>query len=173
MKEPASTSIAGSAQGRVVGELAELKVKAPEWALVALVDLTSSLAAEALPREADPLIASQVVALAAELVAGAYGDASKWREPPEDGWPRGAGRRRRLGAIAETLAHSAALTLPDLDTLPAPLRHRALHLSRAAVVLLARHDPQVGSRLIAPERARAVLERATNAARSAHEMGAK
>jgi len=174
VKAPVAPALHAASLGAVVAATSTRDPRPPEWTLLALADLVAKLASETLPREADSTVVSQVVKLAAELVSGAYLDASpKWRDPPEDGWPRGAGRRNRLGAIAGALAQSAALSTPSLDALPSKLRHRALHLSRTAVVLLARSDPAVGSRLLAPERARLVLERATSAARSAHDMGAK
>ena len=171
MKSAAAPLVAGRALGPIVAALAGHDPKPPEWALTTLAELATALAVETLPREADPEIAAGVVALAAELVALAYIDDTRWRDPPEDGWPRGAGRRRRLGAIAEALTQAAALATPGVAALPPTLRRRALQLARSSVVLLARHDPKVGSRLLAPELARTVLERATSTARSAHEMG--
>jgi hypothetical protein len=173
MKAPTSTVIAEQTQGRVVGALAELKAPVEPWKLVALADLVQSVVRHATPKEIDPGVGAQVIALVAELVAGAYADHTKWRDPPEDGWPRGEGRRKRLGAIAEAVTTTAALATPDLESLPPALRHRAMNLARAAVVMLARSDPETGSRLLAPQLAAEVLQRATQAARSAHEMGAK
>lgn len=172
VKVPTKLELA-AAQGHIVAALAENQARAPDWAVTALAQNAMNLAAIVLPKTSDPLIANQVLALAAELVSGAYVDATKWRDPPEDGWPRGAGRRHRLGAIAEAIASAAALATPELEALPAKLRHRAVHLARASVVLLARSDPAAGSRLLAPGQAATVLAQATSAARAAHAMSAK
>jgi hypothetical protein len=170
VKEPTKLELT-AAQGRIVAELAEHKLRAPDWAVSALAQNAMDLALIVLPKASDPDIATQVLALAAELVAGAYADTTKWRDPPEDGWPRGEHRRKRLGAIAEAIAYAAALATPELESLPAKLRHRAVHLARAAVVLLARADPEAGSRLLAPGHAALVLSRSSSSARAAHEMG--
>lgn len=163
------------ATGAIVSELALLGQRPPDFAIQSLSGHAERYLLESLPKErlkrADTLDSS--LKFISRLLVSAFVSPGLAKPPPPEGWPRGPGRRNRLGALGLRLAEAAMLAEPLTDSLPASARARVGDLGRAAVVRLAKTDPLPGSREQAPELVRRLVLSATSAFISAQQLGAQ
>jgi hypothetical protein len=159
----------------IVSELATHGQRPPDFVLQSLAGHAERYVRESLPParlERDDTVQDSL-RFVCRLLASAYLAPSLAKPPPVEGWPRGPGRRQRLGALGLRLTEAAMLAEPLTDSLPAAARTRIGDLGRAAVVRLAKTDPLPGSREQAPELVRRLVLSATSAYISAQQLGSQ
>lgn len=168
-----STDVSRLALGTITSELAQRGMRPPDFVLLSLAGHAERYVRESLPPERlerTDTVQSHL-RFVARLLAVAYVTPALAKPPPAEGWPRGPGRRERLGALGLRLTEAAMLAEPLTDSLPASARTRIADLGRAAVVRLAKTDPLPGSREQAPELVRKLVLSATAAFISAQQLG--